>query len=176
MNNTFEIKKDVYYVGVNDKDLEIFDIIMPTKYGTTYNSYLIKDEKIVLFDTVKENFKDEFFNNLKEVTDISAIDYVVVHHTEPDHSGALKYLLEINPEIEVICTKAAKTYLDGQINKEFKFHIIKDGEVINIGKRNLKFLATPYLNWVDKMFTYVEEDGVLFTCDAFGTHYASTDA
>lgn len=174
MSNVFEIKKDVYYTGVIDKDLKVFDIIMETYYGTTYNSYLIKDEKTVLFDTVKENFKDEFFENLKGVTDIADIDYVVVHHTEPDHSGSLKYLLEMNPNIEVYCTKAAKTYLDGQINKPFNCHVIKDGETLNIGKRNIKFITAPFLHWADTMFTYVEEDKLLFTCDAFGCHYSYT--
>ncbi len=175
MNNVFEIKKDIYYTGVIDKDLKVFDIIMETEFGTTYNSYLIKDEKTVLFDTVKANFKDEFFDNLNSITKIEDIDYVVVHHTEPDHAGSLKYVLEKNPEITVICTKAAKLYLDQQINHSFKCHIISDGEVINIGKRNLKFVVAPFLHWADTMFTYIEEDKVLLTCDAFGSHYASVD-
>ena len=175
MSNVFEIKKDVYYTGVTDKDLKVFDIIMETYYGTTYNSYLIKDEKTILFDTVKENFKDQFFENLNDVTSISDIDYVVVHHTEPDHSGSLKYLLDMNPDIVVFCTKAAKTYLDGQINKPFNCHVIKDGETLNIGKRTVKFITAPFLHWVDTMFSYVEEDKLLFTCDAFGCHYADTN-
>lgn len=176
MSKVFEVKKDIYFTGVVDKDLEVFDIIMETEFGTTYNSYLIKDEKIVLFDTVKANFKEEFFNNLSEITNIADIDYVVVHHTEPDHAGSLRYLLDLNPNIEVFCTKAAKLYLDGQINKPFKCHVIKDGEVLNIGKRNIKFITAPFLHWADTMFTYVEEDKTLFTCDAFGCHFASVDA
>ncbi|RDY29642.1 FprA family A-type flavoprotein [Romboutsia weinsteinii] len=176
MSKVFEVKKDIYFTGVVDKDLEVFDIIMETEFGTTYNSYLIKDEKTVLFDTVKANFKEEFFNNLSEITNIADIDYVVVHHTEPDHAGSLRYLLDLNPNIEVFCTKAAKLYLDGQINKPFKCHIIKDGEVLNIGKRNIKFITAPFLHWADTMFTYVEEDKTLFTCDAFGCHFASVDA
>ena len=138
MSNVFEVKKDIYFTGVVDKDLEVFDIIMETEFGTTYNAYIIKDEKTVLFDTVKPNFKDEFLNNISQVTDVADIDYVVVHHTEPDHAGSLKYILDLNPNIEVFCTKAAKMYLDEQINKPFKCHVITDGEVLNIGKRNLK--------------------------------------
>lgn len=176
MNNVFEIKKDIYFTGVVDKDLEVFDIIMETEFGTTYNSYIIKDEKTVLFDTVKPNFKDEFISNIEKVTKVEDIDYVVVHHTEPDHAGSLKYILDLNPDIEVYCTKAAKLYLDGQINKPFKCHIITDGEVLNIGKRNIRFITAPFLHWADTMFTYVEEDKTLFTCDAFGCHFASTDA
>ncbi|MCC0729114.1 FprA family A-type flavoprotein [Clostridioides sp. ZZV14-6009] len=176
MSKVFEVKKDIYFTGVVDEGLKVFDIIMETEFGTTYNSYLIKDEKTVLFDTVKANFKDEFLSNLSEVTDIAKIDYVVVHHTEPDHAGSLKYLLDLNPNIEVYCTKAAKLYLDGQINRPFNCHVIKDGEVLNIGKRNLKFITAPFLHWVDTMFTYIEEDKTLLTCDAFGCHFASVDA
>lgn len=176
MSNVFEIKKDLYFTGVVDKDLKVFDIIMETEFGTTYNSYLIKDEKTVLFDTVKANFKDEFLSNLSQITDIKDIDYVVVHHTEPDHAGSLKYILDINPDVEVYCTKAAKLYLDGQINKSFNCHVITDGETLNIGKRNIKFITTPFLHWADTMFTYIEEDKTLFTCDAFGCHFASVDS
>lgn len=176
MSEVFEIKKDIYYTGVIDKDLEVFDIIMETEFGTTYNSYLIKDEKTVLFDTVKPNFKDEFINNINSVTKVENIDYIVVHHTEPDHAGSLSYILDLNPNIEVYCTKAAKLYLDGQINKPFKCHIIKDGEILNIGKRNIRFITAPFLHWADTMFTYIEEDKTLFTCDAFGCHFASIDA
>lgn len=175
-NNVFKIKEDLYFTGVVDKDLEIFDIIMETEFGTTYNSYLIKDEKTVLFDTVKENFRKEFFNNLSQVTDINDIDYVVIHHTEPDHAGSLRYLLDINPNIEVFCTGPAKAYLSEQVNKPFKCHVVKDGEILNIGKRNIKFISTPFLHWADTMFTYIEEDKTLFTCDAFGCHFANTDA
>lgn len=176
MSKVFEVKKDIYFTGVVDKDLEVFDIIMETEFGTTYNSYLIKDEKTVLFDTVKPNFKDEFLENLSQITNISDIDYVVIHHTEPDHAGSLKYILDINPDIEVYCTKTAKIYLSEQINKPFKCHVITDGETLNIGKRTLKFITAPFLHWADTMFTYVTEDKTLLTCDAFGCHFASVDA
>lgn len=171
-----EIKKNIYYTGVVDKDLRVFDIIMETEFGTTYNSYLIKDEKTVLFDTVKGNFKDEFLENLSKLTKIEDIDYIVVHHTEPDHAGSLKYVLDLNPNVTVVCTKAASLYLKQQVNKEFNCHIIKDGETLNIGKRNLKFIVAPFLHWADTMFTYIEEDKVLLTCDAFGCHYSSIEA
>ena len=91
MSNVFEVKKDIYYTGVLDKELEVFDIIMETEFGTTYNSYLIKDEKTVLIDTVKSTFKDLFFEKIEQVTPIEDIDYIVVHHTEPDHASSLLY-------------------------------------------------------------------------------------
>ncbi len=174
--SVFEIKKDVYYTGVVDKELEVFDIIMDTEFGTTYNSYIIKDEKTVLFDTVKAEFKDEFFKNIEEVTPIEKIDYIVVHHTEPDHASSLSYVLDKNPDAVVYCTTAAKNFLTNQLNREFKVQTIKDGDVLNIGKRNIKFITAPMLHWSDTMFTYVEEDKILLTCDAFGCHYGSYEA
>ena len=176
MSNVFEVKKDIYYTGVLDKELEVFDIIMETEFGTTYNSYLIKDEKTVLIDTVKSTFKDLFFEKIEQVTPIEDIDYIVVHHTEPDHASSLSYILDRNPDAVVYCTTAAKNYLTSQLNRDFKFKTIKDGEVLNIGKRNLRFITAPMLHWADTMFTYVEEDKVLFTCDAFGCHYGDFDA
>ena len=176
MSNVFEVKKDIYYTGVLDKELEVFDIIMETEFGTTYNSYLIKDEKTVLIDTVKSTFKDLFFEKIEQVTPIEDIDYIVVHHTEPDHASSLSYILDRNPDAVVYCTTAAKNYLTNQLNRDFKFKTIKDGEVLNIGKRNLRFITAPMLHWADTMFTYVEEDKVLFTCDAFGCHYGDFDA
>ena len=176
MSNVFEVKKDIYYTGVLDKELEVFDIIMETEFGTTYNSYLIKDEKTVLIDTVKSTFKDLFFEKIEQVTPIEDIDYIVVHHTEPDHASSLSYILDRNPDAVVYCTTAAKNYLTSQLNRDFKFKTIKDGEVLNIGKRNLRFITAPMLHWADTMFTYVEEDKVLFTCDAFGCHFANVDA
>ena len=174
--SAFEIKKDVYYTGVVDKELEVFDIIMETEFGTTYNSYIIKDEKVVLFDTVKENFKEEFFKNIEEVTPIEKIDYIVVHHTEPDHASSLSYVLDKNPDAVIYCTTAAKNFLANQLNRPFNVQTIKDGDVLNIGKRNIKFITAPMLHWSDTMFTYVEEDKILLTCDAFGCHYGSYEA
>ncbi len=175
MKEAFEVKKDIYWTGVIDRDLKIFDIIMETEFGTTYNAYFIDDEKKVLFDTVKSNFKDEFIEKLSKITNIKELDYVVIHHTEPDHAGSLKYILDINPDVEVICTNAAKMYLAEQVNRPFKCHVIKDGETLNIGKRTLKFISAPFLHWADTMFTYIEEDKTLLTCDAFGCHFASVD-
>lgn len=176
MKEAFEVKKDIYWTGVIDKDLKVFDIIMETEFGTTYNAYFINDEKKVLFDTVKPNFKKEFIEKLSKLTDIKELDYVVIHHTEPDHAGSLKYILDINPDVEVICTNAARMYLAEQVNRPFKCHVIKDGETLNIGKRTLKFISAPFLHWADTMFTYIEEDKTLLTCDAFGCHFASVDA
>ncbi|WIF95382.1 FprA family A-type flavoprotein [Caminicella sporogenes] len=171
----FKIKNNIYWTGVLDPELEVFDIVMKTEYGTTYNSYFIDDEKKVLIDTVKPNFKDEFIEKLSKLTDIKKIDYIIINHTEPDHSGSLKYILEINPNAVVYCTKAASIFLKEQINGDFNCHIISDGETLDIGSKKLKFITAPFLHWSDTMFVYDEADKVLFTCDGFGTHYSSID-
>ncbi len=171
----FEIKNNIYWTGVLDPELEIFDIIMKTPHGSTYNAYFIDDEKKVLIDTVKINFKNEFIDKLKALTDIQSIDYVIINHTEPDHAGSLKYLLDIHPDIEVYCTKAASLFLKEQVNREFKMHIIKDGETLDIGSRKLTFITAPFLHWSDTMFVYSEADKILFSCDGFGAHYDLVD-
>ncbi|MCT4605971.1 MAG: FprA family A-type flavoprotein [Marinisporobacter sp.] len=167
----FEITNNIYWTGVLDPDLEVFDIIMKTPYGSTYNSYFINDDKKVLIDTVKSNFKDEFLNKLKDLVDINKIDYVIINHTEPDHAGSLKYLLQINPNIEVFCTKAASIFLKEQVNQYFKIHVITDGETLDIGSRKLTFITAPFLHWSDTMFVYCEKDYALFSCDCYGAHY-----
>ncbi|MCT4564716.1 MAG: FprA family A-type flavoprotein [Maledivibacter sp.] len=171
----FNIKGNVYWTGVLDPGLEVFDIIMKTEFGSTYNSYFIDDEKKVLIDTVKANFKDEFLEKLGKLTDIKKLDYVIINHTEPDHSGSLKYILEINPDIVIYCTKAASIFLKEQINGEFNCHVIKDGETLDIGSKKLKFITAPFLHWSDTMFVSDESENILFTCDAFGSHFSSVD-
>lgn len=173
--DAFNIKGNVFWTGVLDPGLEVFDIIMETEYGSTYNSYFIDDEKKVLLDTVKPNFKDEYIEKLSKLVDIKKLDYVIVNHTEPDHSGSLKYILEINPDVVIYCTKAASIFLKEQINGEFNCHIIKDGETLDIGSKKLKFITAPFLHWSDTMFVYDEAEKILFTCDAFGSHYSSVD-
>ncbi|WP_129597930.1 FprA family A-type flavoprotein [Anaerophilus nitritogenes] len=172
---TFEIENKIYWTGVLDPNLEVFDIIMRTPYGSTYNSYFIDDEKKVLIDTAKSNFKNKFLENITQLVAIESIDYVIINHTEPDHAGSLKYILELNPHVEVFCTKAASIFLKEQINQEFKIHIITDREVLDIGSRKLTFITAPFLHWSDTMFVYSEIDQILFSCDCFGSHYCSID-
>lgn len=169
--NAVEIKKDIYWVGVKNPELRVFDIIMTTEKGTTYNSYLIVDEKIVLIDAVKDGFYDEFIERIKDVIGDRPIDYIVVNHTEPDHSGSLSRILDTYKDAVVYGSKAALINVKQIINREFKG--IEAKEDLNIGKRTLKFISAPFLHWPDTIFTYDEYDKVLFTCDAFGCHYCS---
>ncbi len=172
MYKSLEVKKDIYWVGALDFDLRTFDIIMHSDYGTTYNSYIMKgEEKTVLFEIAKESFFDEFLERVKTVCDPSEIDYVVVSHTEPDHTGSLSKLLELNPNMEVIGSGPAIKNLKQITNRDFKSKIAKDNETIDIGGKTLKFISVPYLHWPDSMYTYIPECKTLVTCDSFGCHY-----
>lgn len=163
------LRENIYWVGVKDPGLRVFDIIMETKKGTTYNSYVIDDEKVVVVDTVKTGFYDEFKSNLKEVIGDRKVDYVIVQHTELDHSGSLINLIEDYPEITVVGSKAAINYLKNILNKDFNYMEAK--EDISLGKTDLKFISAPNLHWPDTIFTYIQKSNLLFTCDFTGSHY-----
>ena len=166
-----EIKNGLYWVGVKDPGLKVFDIIMTTDKGTTYNSYIIVDEKVTIVDTVKDGFYDDFKSKIVEIIGNRKIDYVVVNHTEPDHSGSLKRLLDDYKDAVVYASKAALLNIKNIINREFNGVEAKDE--LCLGKRTLKFISAPLLHWPDTIFTYDEYDKVIFTCDAFGCHYCA---
>lgn len=166
-----KVKENIYSVGVLNPNLRIFDIIMKTDFGTTYSSYLVKAEKAALVEAVHLSYFDAFLENVQEIMDINDIDYLILNHTEPDHSGSVKKLLEINPNIEIYGTASAIKNLKSICNCDFKAHIIKDGEVLDLGGKTMKFIPSPNLHWPDSMFTYIEEDKLVFTCDFLGCHY-----
>jgi flavorubredoxin len=164
------LRDNIYWIGVKNPELRVFDIIMETKKGTTYNSYLINDDKVAVVDTVKDGYYEEFLENIKSVIGDKKIDYVVVQHTELDHSGALIKLLNDYPEAVVVGSKAAIIYTRQIINRDF--NSIVASEDINLGSNTLKFVNAPNLHWPDTIFTYVPEKEVLFTCDFTGCHYS----
>lgn len=165
--------ENIDYVGVLDKDLRVFDIIMETQKGTTYNSYIVHGKtKTVLFEAVKDRFCDQFFDNIAEVCDISKIDYIVTSHTEPDHTGCLQRLLEKAPNAIVLGSQTAITFLKEIVNEPFPHQVITEKDVIDIGGMSLHFMSVPMLHWPDTIFTWIPEIGALFTCDSFGCHYA----
>ena len=169
-----EIKNNVYYVGVLDKEIKVFDVIMRADYGTSYNAYLVKcSQKVALIDTVKNQFVDEYINNIEKYVKIENVDYLIVNHSEPDHSGSIERLLKINPNIEVCGTKMAIDFVRNIINFDFKSNVLTANDSIELGDKELKFFAFPMLHWPDSMYTYLKEDKMLFTCDSFGLHYAS---
>jgi flavorubredoxin len=170
-NKTLKVTEDVSWIGIMDKNIITFDIVMETKEGTTYNSYYINANKKVVIDTAKESFKESYLDKLKQVADPASIDYIVVNHTEPDHSGCLKYLLELAPKAVVYGSRQAIVYLQDMINKPFDFVYVKDGDTLDLGNKTLKFISAPNLHWPDSIYTYLVEDKLLFTCDSFGAHF-----
>lgn len=170
-NSVLEIKKDIQWIGVLDKDLETFDIVMETQYGTTYNSYFINAEKKTIIDTVKTNFKEEYIDKIKSVVNPEEIEVIIVNHTEPDHSGNLAALLELAPNATVFGSKIALTYLGEIMNKPFNSCVVKDGDIISLGNKTVQIINAPNLHWPDSIYTYLVEDKILFTCDSFGAHY-----
>ena len=167
---TTKLKDNIYWIGVNNPELRVFDIIMETKKGTTYNSYLIDDEKVAIIDCVKDGYFEEFLGKIKGVIGERKVDYIVVQHTELDHSGSVGKLLEVYPEAVIIASKAAIKYLKEITNSEFNSKPAL--EDICLGKNTLQFISAPNLHWPDTMFTYVKEEKILFTCDFMGCHYS----
>ncbi len=167
-----EVTQDVHWIGVLDKDLVTFDVVMETKYGTTYNSYFINADKKAVVETVKERFWPLYEAKLRSLMDPSELQYIVLNHTEPDHSGCVQRLLEIAPQATVVGTGNAIRYLNDLVSIPFKSIQVKDQETLSLGNKTLRFISAPNLHWPDSMYTWLEEEGVLFTCDSFGAHYA----
>jgi len=172
IKQVLQINKDISWIGVLDQNLVTFDIVMETKYGTTYNSYFINAEKKALIDTVKETFWPEYKEKLCSVTNPEELEYIICNHTEPDHSGSLKNLLELAPNATVVGSGQALTYLGEIVGHPFKSLKVKDGDIIDLGNKKLRIVGAPNLHWPDTIYTYVEEDRLLFTCDSFGAHYS----
>ncbi|NVO21038.1 MAG: FprA family A-type flavoprotein [Bacteroidetes bacterium] len=169
-----EITKDVHWVGVLDRELVTFDIVMHTPYGTTYNSYFINAKKKALVETVKDKYLDTFLAKLKTFCDPSELEYIIVNHTEPDHSGSLGKILEIAPDAKVVGSGNAIRYLVNMLGREFPHLQVKDGDVIDLGNKKIRVIGAPNLHWPDSIYTYLEEDQLLFTCDSFGAHYCDS--
>ena len=174
--SAIKLSEHVYSVGVMNPSLRVFDIVMEAKYGTSYNAYLIADQKTVLVETVHSDFFDEYFYNVQCLVDIDKIDYIVMNHTEPDHSGSLVKMLAKNPNITVVCTTAAQKYLKNILNRDFKCMVVKDGDTLDIGSQSLQFVVAPLLHWPDSMMTYLTKDELLFSCDFLGCHFCEPTA
>ena len=168
-----KIADNVYYVGVSNPTLRVFDIIMCTEYGTTYNSYLVKGaDKTALIDGAHKGFEANFQENVETITDFANIDYMVVNHTEPDHSGAIRLVIEKNPDIVVYGTAACLKNLDNIVRLPFNRVAVKDGDTLELGGKTLTFCVSPNIHWPDTMMTYLAEDKILFSCDFLGAHFA----
>ena len=165
------ITKDVSWIGILDYDIVTFDIVMETEYGTTYNSYFINAEKKAIIETAKEKFAADYIDKLKQLCDPSEIEYIIFNHTEPDHSGSLKHVLDLAPGATVVGSGNAIRYLNDMYDFTFKSMVVKDGDTLDLGNKTLRFISAPNLHWPDTIYTYLQEDRLLFTCDSFGAHY-----
>jgi len=166
------ITPDIDWVGALDPDLRVFDIIMKTERGTTYNAYLIRGgDKTALIDTVKIKFIDQLIARIKAVADLQDIDYIVLNHFEPDHSGSLANLLEVCGGPKVVISKTAPRFLENILNRNIDPLVVSDNDQIDLGGKTLRFYNAPFLHWPDTMFTYAVEDRVLMSCDVLGCHY-----
>jgi len=170
------IKENVYQVGYIDWNRRLFDSLIPTPHGTTYNSYLIKgSEKTALIEAVDFGKEDYLIKTL-QMANIKKLDYIVSNHAEQDHSGTLPKLLEAYPEAKIVTNSKCKDLLQSfLLLSEEKFVVIKDNEEISLGDKTIQFIIAPWVHWPDTMFTYLKEDKILFTCDFLGSHYATSE-
>ncbi|MEI6766565.1 MAG: FprA family A-type flavoprotein [Bacteroidota bacterium] len=169
------ITNDVTWIGVLDPGLRHFDVVMETEFGTTYNSYFIAAQKKAIVETAKEKFFDIWMSKLTRLCNLKELEYVFVNHTEPDHSGSLKKLIELAPQVKVVGSGNAIRYLSEIMNCEFQHIVVKESDVIDLGNKKMKVIGAPNLHWPDSIYTYLEEDKVLFTCDSFGAHYCDAE-
>jgi len=170
-----KLKPDVYFVGAIDWDRRLFDELIPLPDGTSYNSYLVKGrEKTALIDTVDPTMEDVLFQNIQQL-EIDDIDYVITNHAEQDHSGTLSKILESFPNAKVVTNPKCKDFLiELLLIPEDKFVTVNDGESLSLGDKTLEFVYAPWVHWPETMLTYLKEDKILFPCDFFGSHLATS--
>lgn len=168
-----EVKKDIYWVGIKDWELRRFHgHELSTHRGSTYNSYIIKDEKTVLVDTVWGPYKEEFVENLEREVGLKNIDYIVINHCEPDHSGSLGYLMEKIPETPIYCSEQGKVSIEKHFHSNYKINTVKTGDTLKIGEKELVFVEMKMIHWPDSMLVYVKGANTVLSNDAFGQHYS----
>ncbi|MBQ1273816.1 MAG: FprA family A-type flavoprotein [Cellulosilyticum sp.] len=173
MPHILNITPDFYWIGALDPTLRTFDIVMTTEFGTTYNAYLLNTpEGCILFETVKDKCFDEYLEKIKSITSLENIKYIVVDHTEPDHAGSVAKLLQYTPNATVIGSSIALKYLSEIMNCPFNSKAVKDADTLSFGGKTIRFMSVPQLHWPDTMYSYIEEDQLLITCDSFGAHYS----
>ncbi len=168
-----EIKPDVYWIGVNDRTSDLFEGMWPiTHEGISYNTYLIDDERKALVDLTKSHKTDEFLDQIHQIVDLSELDFVIINHMEPDHSGVLRTLRRIVPHVTILGTEKAQDMLEGFYGVTEGVQVVGDGDGLSLGRYDLQFVSTPFLHWPETMMTYLEGEEVLFSCDAFGGYGA----
>lgn len=168
-----QIRDGLYWVGVRDPARRLFDIVMPTPYGTTYNSYLLKGEKTAVIETADEKMADSYLDFLGRALGPDKPDYIILDHTEPDHSGSLSRLLRAAPQAKVVASKAGARFIREITRMDVDIQVVGEGDRLDLGLgRVLAFIEAPFLHWPDSIFSWLESDGVLFSGDAFGAHFS----
>jgi anaerobic nitric oxide reductase flavorubredoxin len=168
-----EIKPNIYWIGVNDRTTDLFEGLWPiTQEGVSYNAYLIDDEKKAIIDLAKALKTDEFFGQIDQIIDISDLDYVIVNHMEPDHSGVLTTLRRIAPQVTILGTEKTRAMLESFYGITEGVQVVQDGETLSLGQHTLQFVYTPFVHWPETMVTYETSEQILFSCDAFGSYGA----
>lgn len=172
-NKPIEIADNIYFIGAFDPDIRTFDIIMKTANGSSYNAYLIKtSEGVIIIDTVKLGFEREFFSKIEQLCSYDEIKYVICHHLEPDHAGAIPELIKRVPNAKVLISPQATPMLKAITNNEnINFETVWTNKSLTLGDKTINFLTTPYLHWPETMSSYIVEDSLLFSGDVFGSHY-----
>lgn len=175
MRAIVKVKDGINWVGAVDWSVRDFHGYL-TQKGTTYNAFLVMDEKIALFDTVKKSFKGDLLHNIYKVIDPKKIDYLIVNHVEPDHSGALPEMIEVIKPEKVFCSaRGKKALIDHYHREDWPYEVVGTGAEISLGKRKVMFIETRMLHWPDSMFSYLKEDALLISSDAFGQHWATSE-
>ncbi|MCF7886699.1 MAG: MBL fold metallo-hydrolase, partial [Candidatus Marinimicrobia bacterium] len=169
MHKPIPINDKIYWVGINDRETDLFEAHWPLPRGVSYNAYLIDDEKVALVDTVKSYFQTDYLDKIREIIGHDKkVDYLIINHMEPDHSGAIKELKEVYSDITIVGNKKTMNFLEGFYGVADNLKVIEDGDTLDLGDHKLKFYLTPMVHWPETMMTYDQTDGVLFSGDAFG--------
>jgi anaerobic nitric oxide reductase flavorubredoxin len=168
-----EICPNIYWIGVNDRTTDLFEGLWPiTQEGVSYNSFLIADEKRAVIDLAKSGKADEYFSQVEELGELGAIDYLIINHMEPDHTGLLRSFRKLAPRTEILGSARTKEMLNGFYSLSERVRVVEDGETLSLGRRTLKFFSTPFVHWPETIMTYDTTDQILFSCDAFGGYGA----
>lgn len=170
MKQNREIKSDIYYVGVNDRHKELFEQMWPLPYGVSYNSYLIVDEMIALIDTVDVCFFERYLTSIKKIIGDRPINYLIINHMEPDHSGAIRLVRQAYPDIIIVGNKQTFGMVEGYYGISGDRYEVIHGDFLSLGKHTLRFFLTPMVHWPETMMTFDESNGILFSGDAFGSY------
>ena len=171
MHNIRKISNDLFYIGCSDRKLSLFESVYPVKDGMSYNSYLVKDDKTILFDTVDRVCAEQFYENLNAALDGRHLDYIAVQHMEPDHCALLEEVVKSHPDVKIVCTQKTVSMIKQFFNFDIDSRVIvvKEGDTLNTGKHEFQFIMAPMVHWPEVMVTYDKTDKILFSADAFGS-------